>query len=531
MQTKKLIQKTSLILTISLLLGFTSGIKTKLITGEVDLENVNSLNFIGKHNGQLIASSSYYNFNPNNYKLSVTRQIIPIEDLNTLSPIHLPEEMDTMTMNQVYMFMAKDKIYLGGTHFLEKKSIVTSYVQEFDLAKRKLIHEPQAIFQFEREDIGKEEYDRYQAYQRISDDDSKILYYRHRFVNGRATSITDLRVYNSDMELLYTNDSIDHILSHGFISKWIKLLNNGNVVLYGTSASMKKPGEWEKDEKYKLVLVNWQDGKTYEKDFEGEYDKKYGINEDGDVIITGYSTQKDKKASLGIFYRRFDGNNLELLAEGQSTFPKDFIIQGKPNADKYLKYANKYEKKNGKFPYFGLSTSKIIMDKNGNTLLIGSENKVATNRKDISYTGDLVLSYISKEGEVLWNKKITRRNEKGSYNIIDISDLFNIIVAAAPTMFVLDSNLHILMKENKEMYAYPHDTIALATNRSSSNHLVQYIVSLQDGNIQKDRITGSTKSKHLNLGSAYFDKEKRTLYTQLTISKKVGVAKIIFEEE
>ena len=175
----------------------------------------------------------------------------------------------------------------------------------------------------------------------------------------------------------------------------------------------------------KLVKITEEDKEEIKINFEDFdlYGLKLGIDPYGDPMVSGYYSEKDTRGIKGVFFIKFDPENMEEISHQKTIFTKEMIQLGMSAKEKN-KATKKAARKDYEIGADDLSIDDIVFDNNGNMYLIGSQFRVVVrsytdsngNIRD-SYTyyyEDIFVSKFNELGEHIFDVKIPKIQISGS---------------------------------------------------------------------------------------------------------------------
>jgi hypothetical protein len=217
-----------------------------------------------------------------------------------------------------------------------------------------------------------------------------------------------ISIPESDSDLKISNISVD---------------DDGNIFLLGfDNRSSKKPGEsWGYLLRYTRATKEIKGIKI--QDNQDQYLKSLNLEATPNELILGglYSEERknrDRKAR-GLVYAKYPKDFTSFIPFTYLPYSTDVIHHNlSPRDKKILKKRNEIEE----YPSLKLNEIKVL--ENNHSLFISEQiylvqrfgSKPFSSNSQIPHSGDIIVSYISPEGEMLWSVPISSQNKLDGFN-------------------------------------------------------------------------------------------------------------------
>lgn len=239
------------------------------------------------------------------------------------------------------------------------------------------------------------------------------------------------QLWDREVELPYASDlfSIDQI----------RVDNDGNPFITGIEYQDKSTSRQSRREgkpNYKYHLLSYKEKGSRQKDYPIELDNYFitdmriGIADNGDLISTGFYSEKGSYSIKGAFYMSIDGESRRVKKEKTTAFEKDFITQNMTDREK--KKVDRREKKGEDPELYQFSFDNLIIQNDGGATLIAEQYYVIEHtytttdsqghtKTRTTYTyvyNDIIALSFASDGTLSWKTKIGKRqatNNDGGY--------------------------------------------------------------------------------------------------------------------
>lgn len=257
----------------------------------------------------------------------------------------------------------------------------------------------------------------------------------------------------------------------------------------------------------------------------------FKTNEEGDLILVGYYSQKEFRGIRGAFYLRYNVGDQNIEEFNTSQFPDEFYVEG--FTDKQKKKANNKKKK----PTFNrFIIRQLVPTVDGGGVLVSEQyyytvhtyrtSNGATRTVYTYYYNDILVSKLNDEGSFDWNKKIRKyqvsQNDGGYYSSF---------------AFHYDkNNLYFMYNDTKKNYTeagkpLPDGEKLFRTNFGKKKNVTSIItINIEDGNKRKEQLFGKADIGTIAVPKIHYSEEEdNSLYFYTKIGKKERLGQVSFE--
>lgn len=224
--------------------------------------------------------------------------------------------------------------------------------------------------------------------------------------------------------------------------------------------------------------------KEYKVDLESKFisDVKMTVAENGDIVCSGFYSNKSSVAIIGTFYMRIDRQSSEMTRKGTMDFDHNFLVQ----------FMSEKKIQKGKELY-DYDLKQLVMRDDGGAVLVAEQfYEVLVQSYDPQtrmytytyyyYYNDIIVISINPSGEIAWAKKIPKyqvsRNDGGYYSS------FAFAVSGNNMYFMFNDNARNLKITDSKKYRYmnnPKKSVAiLVTMDSQGNQARQAMFNNKD---------------------------------------------------
>jgi hypothetical protein len=314
----------------------------------------------------------------------------------------------------------------------------------------------------------------------ISPDETHIMIYSADLGKGENDEAqTDtkfhLAVFDSKMEKQWEKDVKLPFDPGVFSVDQLKVDDGGNVYLIGIEYQEKSEARTSRREgkptyTYHLYryAANGMDVFEMPVELEGKFitDLQADGATNGDVIVSGFYSEKGSFSIKGAFYMSIDGSTHKVKVQKLSEFETDFITQYYSEREK--KKEKKQEDKGKEPELYQFRLDNLLIREDGGITLIAEQFYI----QEVTYTSydptthsttthttyyynynDILVLSFNKDGEMEWKTKIPKRqctaNDGGYYSSYSYS------VVGDKLYFIFNDNpKNLFLKANEEPYSF-----------------------------------------------------------------------------
>lgn len=382
------------------------------------------LNVIEGENGTFYA----VNYTPREIKHGI--QILEFDrNMNETkrSNIDLKFNKDELSVREV--FFNTDRITLILSSEYKKGESVEVSAYNIDPNSLKPISSPKLLLQF----VSESRSANWSSLQTMfSRDMSKLLLFRNDKAGKKEKTTYTINVFDASdnfspiWEQSYQSDEIDKLEDIANV----KVNNEGGVYLMAQIFNEKRKTIVDGKVNYKFKLKEFsKEGKSMNSvdlDLGDEFITQISIaiNQNDDIVCTGFYSSKTSFGIKGCFYKLLDHKSKTLIKESKKEFSLDFIT-----SEMSEKAAKKVKKKKAKGKSVELASFQlrdIVLDEDVGVIQVAERYYVRshtyTDANGVSHTyytyhyDDIIVISISPEGEIEWARKIQKRQSSRSPN-------------------------------------------------------------------------------------------------------------------
>lgn len=327
----------------------------------------------------------------------------------------LPDKVDR---RYEYMYYSNDQLYILSSYSdykLETRFLEVQTVNKKTLALNPDLRQIATVGDYHYE-YGKFEFS-------ISPNGKKLLVYsdypKKKEVEDGKKIKTDryvFSVFEGNMEKVWSREIVFPYKDKVFSVQSYAVNNSGNLVFLGAifegqaaevmdkdlvngfigTYSFKKmvKDSKSKDLAYKYIVLNYNGKEDNPIEYEISLDHKFvrdinmTIDKSGDLICTGFYSEKGILSIKGVFYLRYDGTTRELKIKSYKAFSQDFITHGLN--DWQMKEVKKQLEKGEEVEMYQYDLGNLILMEDGSLFLLAEQFI------DYSSTIDVTNNYSSR---------------------------------------------------------------------------------------------------------------------------------------
>lgn len=275
---------------------------------------------------------------------------------------------------------------------------------------------------------------RLQFVSRTSTNNRFLMYEVYIIKKGEPVK-TNYTVFDENLEEVWSIDKVSFDEEDGrhYEEKSALIGNNGRIYILGSRQILRdrKAGVKQSKKEYEIALVSEEgieitkiNAKSHKLD-----DVSMTQTKDKTIFFGGYYLGEDVSGIEGVFLFTLD-NELEVNDEIWSEFSHEFITQGWSN--RQTKKAKKKEDK-GTLGLNNLYLRRVVKHDDGSVSMVGeiywitvtttTNANGGTSTKTTYHYGDLIITRISAEGEVLNQTKISKHHTySGAYEYFSVKN-------------------------------------------------------------------------------------------------------------
>ena len=262
----------------------------------------------------------------------------------------------------------------------------------------------------------------------ISGDSSKLLiYYELPYQSGEKEKF-GFKVYDPSMNELWTKDITLPYEDKLFGIEDYEIDNKGNVYILGILYKDKVKEKRHGQPNYSYLVLayrnNGNDVTEYPIVIPGKFitDMQLTINETtGDIVCGGFYSDEGTFSIKGSYFLTVDKNSKNIKKESYNEFGIDFITQNM--TEHKAKKVKKKADKGKNIEMYQYDLHELVKKDDGGAVLIGeqyyvkvvtttytdSQGHMRTTTTYYYFYNDIIVIDISPEGDILWTKKIPKK--------------------------------------------------------------------------------------------------------------------------
>lgn len=337
-------------------------------------------------------------------------------DKETMS-LKLANDIDLDKRELESVKMIGERIFLFMTDTDKKTDMITLEVQELD--RKKLTLMPK-VFTLGKMNFGNAS-KRKRGFYNIahSPDNNYILVnYIHNKDDKYAKQKVDIRVFDSDFDLVW--EKLDNLpfADEFFSLKEMRVSNDGNVYVLGQVIEEKRDRKNKKQEFQLYAYKNYgEDIVEYPLVIKDKViaEMVLAIAGNGDIVVGGLYA--DEYKITGTFYMRINAINQEVAASSFKEFGIDFLVAGL--SERKEKKTKKKASKGKDVGLFAYDLRNLKINNDGSIVFIAEQSFITSNtytdangNTRTTYTyhdNDIIAVYVNPQGEIVENIKISKK--------------------------------------------------------------------------------------------------------------------------
>lgn len=295
------------------------------------------------------------------------------------------------------------------------------YARELDVDKMRLSREEIKIADFnkrDRKDLGTIDY-------ALSQDRSKVLVYFSEYVklNRKRNTYTELVMMDNELNVLWNTEYLDDKEEKYKEYKSYEVNNEGEVFVLKKTFDSNRRKVLGNEINYSFSLIKFDAAGAFvlEKGLElpNNHVKDIQIkhNDQDELICAGFYSERDGNNADGIYFAKFQSDNLTSKITKIEPFSVEFIADGKSRWVE--RRSARRDRKGKRVELENLKVRDFVLRSDGGVLLIGEEYEVKewdegereyTEFQEYKYY-DIMVININSQGSIDWAKKIYKRQE------------------------------------------------------------------------------------------------------------------------
>lgn len=333
------------------------------------------------------------------------------------------KKFDGVSLTPAAQYFINGKIIAFATHYDREKDINFAYAEILDAdanVTRSWI-EVARIRADKRSNRGS-------FYFNVSDDTSKILIVANPPYEKYADEKFTLQLVDADLNVLWKNEVTPPYKDKYFALEDYTVSDSGNVYMLAT-ISKDQSGmslrERRKTPTYYHSALVFDPVKNELSEYGIKLDPKFisdiimDVTDSGDIVCSGFYSNKNSSDIIGTFYMEIDKNTKQVTVQNTMDFPADFLEQ--------FMSAGRAAKKKEMYNY---NLRYLIRRADGGALLIAEQyyeyevcstdpKTGATTCTYYYYYNDIIVVNINPQGKIDWARKIPKlqvsHNDGGYY--------------------------------------------------------------------------------------------------------------------
>ncbi len=271
----------------------------------------------------------------------------------------------------------------------------------------------------------------------ISRDSSKVLVYNALPLKNRDAEQFALQVFDNTFESLWSKNVTLPYDNDRFAVEEYKVSNTGDVYMMGVIYQDKNRTRRRGKPTYSYtVLAYTKDGdkkREYRISLDDKFitDLTFEIDNDGDLVCSGFYSNKGTYSIKGTYFFKIDTETKEVYDKNLKEFDFDFITEDY-NDRKKERLRRAEERESNRAPeLFQYDLDKLILRSDGGAILVAEQffieqrynnfNRYGNTTFDIFYYyNDIIVVNIKPNGEIQWASRIPKRqltsNDQGYFS-------------------------------------------------------------------------------------------------------------------
>ena len=343
-------------------------------------------------------------------------------------------DLKKLSEHELELDFGDEEHYFQGMFYENEVLYLLSGYRDKDAKKHSLylhtINQEAFRFNSESKVIASISYDGYKKsnigsfYTRFSSDKSKFLIYQENPAEKdqkASYSVIVLDLKNNLNEIWSKNyqSELDYELED-VIQR--KVTNEGEVIVLFKQFNEKRKDKHKGEPNYSYEIRHISDKgeslETYPIHLENEYitDMQMGINDNGDIICTGFYSPEYGSSITGCYFLLLDKENKTIKKETKQAFSMDFLTDFMK--ERKVKKAKKKKEKGKDLALYNYDLQDIVFRDDGGIIQVAEQAYEVTrtytdangNTRSVTtyYYNTLIIISISPEGEIEWSRKIPK---------------------------------------------------------------------------------------------------------------------------
>lgn len=399
-------------------------------------------------------------------------------DMNRTKFIQFDDFFENKKDRVEFVILLKNQLYLfwSSPNTRNKQCLYVNTINKSNLTinkEKKLLVEPKITIKD-------------QSYNYIFSEDTThlLIYYGQTYGKGQREN-TGLYMFNKDFNLIWNKNVTLPYKENLLDAEQYVIDSDGNVYITGLIylSTKKNNSKEDSDFKYEIIKVTNKGENIDEYPVELNdlkvTDVIIRINEDKNIVCSGYGSEKEKYLKKACYYLVIDKDSKKNIIENVNIIGEDFD------------FTNEYKPKDYPEESFTCSTDELIMMDDKSSILIGEDfNSFTTSYSYSGATGyqtmyklmffydDIYLIKRSSEGNLLWSTIIRKRqntpNDEG--------------VNSSYTRALVDSNLYFIFNDNPKNIKY-YGKYAPEKFENNNSSVIMLIEVDKNGNQKRRKLT------------------------------------------
>ncbi len=270
----------------------------------------------------------------------------------------------------------------------------------------------------------------------ISRDSSKILIYNELPYKKGKPERFSLKIYTNGFEEVWNKNINLPYNDDRFSVEEYRVDNNGNVYLLGVIYQDRNRKRRQGRPTYQYTILAYtaagSDKEEYKINFTDKFitDLTFRVGDDGDLICSGFYSDKGTYSIKGTYFFRLNPNTKEIYNRNLKEFEFEFLTEFMSNRKKSkAKKAERNGNTKRQAELYSYSLDDLVLRSDGGALLIAEQYFVerrdnrynsygnlgytnAVNDVDYYYNyNDIIVVNIQPDGEIEWTARIPKRQE------------------------------------------------------------------------------------------------------------------------